>query len=407
MAFTALDAMLRDNMFNLAKQANFDLPFGGTTEAEFDFLSRNGAVNKMAPNFLSFLAGVQGANLATQQNRQLQFDRATKLRDQESNLAYRGALTRSALLQGDVTEAKLPFVGQQAEADLERTLLGNDAQDLENFYYPDVVESEIDFRDAQTAARETETRYLPQTIQSQNAYRDAQRNFQVARTAEQQFVNRNLQKREDLYRRDKEADITYRNAATANQNALQQLNQKKIDAFAEIDRLDRLLQQQKISRAQYDAQIAKKKADAFDAIREEGRLYNKARTDAQVALAEARRNPTARSSSGNEYYIPPTVINRQPTPRNPANQLTPPVTPVQPRSNFGTGAAYDPSTAIVPQPVNEPTQPDYSKAIGLPGITEAMVSLAQQGFMNGSAGRPVTKEELQAMMAVETALGLR
>lgn len=387
MAFDALDSLLRDQQYAIAKRSNFDLPFGGTTEAEFDFLAKNGAVNTMAPNFLSFMAGISATNLATQANRQQQFDQFGKLRDMNSALDQRRAVTRNTLLDGDKAEQLMPYVAPQAQANLTNTLTGIDAtrentygQYLQNEFYPETIRSQNAYRDAQYEGQNLQNRYYPETIQSQNNYRDAQ-------TGQQQFVNDHLATREDLYVKNQNADIAYREAMTGSQQALQELNKKKADAYSQIQQLDIDYRNQRISKAQYDAEVAKKKADAFDAIREEERLYNNAKT----AAANSRANQIG-TARGNNYYVPPTVIN--PTIASPAPSPTQqPLVP--PRSGIGTTQQprdyYVPS---LPQSASAPRQPPPNN----PG------SILDSAITKQASGQPLTAEEA-AVLGVVGLLG--
>ncbi|HPE62322.1 MAG TPA: hypothetical protein PLB10_18485 [Thiolinea sp.] len=420
MAFNALDSLLGDMQFNLVKQSNFDLPFGGTTDREFDFLSQAGAINKMAPNFLSFMAGIGGSNLATQANRELQFDRAKQLRELNSNLAYRGALTRNAGLEGDTMAARLPFVAPAAEADINRTnaLTGyTDAQtagqQLQNAYYPEATRADINYRDAQTAAQTLQNQYYPQEVQSQINSRNAQTGNLNARTAEQQFINDNLAARERLYIQDKNAQIARERAQTGYYNAQsgemaqqERLMQMKADAFSAMNDLDTKYRNQQISEQTYQAQLAKLKADAFDAIREEESGINQGRAAAQNAMAAAG-NARARyydrgggqSRNNQQSYGMPTVI----TPRG-VQPPVPPTTPAATPSNYITQPG---STAVVPTSISTttPVMRDYNEALGLPGITKRMVDMAMSGQVNALSGNPLTREEMQSMMAVQQALG--
>lgn len=387
MAFDALDSLLRDQQYAIAKRSNFDLPFGGTTEAEFDFLAKNGAVNTMAPNFLSFMAGISASNLATQANRQQQFEQFGKLRDMNSALDQRRAVTRNTLLEGDKAEELMPYVAPQAQANLTNTLTGIDAarentygQYLQNEFYPETIRSQNAYRDAQYEGQILQNRYYPETIQSQNNYRDAQ-------TGQQRFINDNLATREDLYVKGQNADIAYREAMAGSQQALQELNKKKADAYAQIQQLDIDYRNQRISKAQYDAEVAKKKADAFDVIREEERLYNNAKT----AAANARANQVG-ANRGNNYYVPPTVINSVPVQQQPIAQQQ-----VPPRSDLGT-----PQQAhgyYVPTLPNQQTPAQRQQP--LPSNAN---SVLESAIIKQANGQPLTSEE-SAVLGVVGLLG--
>jgi hypothetical protein len=383
MAFDALDSLLRDQQYAIAKRSNFDLPFGGTTEAEFDFLAKNGAVNTMAPNFLSFMAGISASNLATQANRQQQFEQFGKLRDMNSALDQRRAVTRNTILDGDKAEQLMPYVAPQAQANLSNTLAGIDStrentygQYLQNKYYPETIQSQNNYRNAQTTGQTLQNEFYPQTIQSQNAYRDAQLAGVQADTAQQQFINDNLRTREDLYVRDKNSEIDYRNALAGSQQALQDLNRKKAEAYAQINQLEIDFRNQRITKAQYEAEIAKKKAEAFDTIREEDRLYNNART----AAANARANQTG--GRAGSYYVPPTVVNQNPVPAPPPQQTVPPQSGLgmQPQN----GAGY-----YVPSLPNQ-RQPAASRPSQLPSNANTVLESA---ITKQAAGQPLSAEE--------------
>jgi len=86
MASTPRLASLNRDLYGIARRAinensNQGLLFGGTTEAEFNFLSGLVA-NSTAPNMASLFAGISAGNLAYQQQQQTNFDRAVRLRDQ-------------------------------------------------------------------------------------------------------------------------------------------------------------------------------------------------------------------------------------------------------------------------------------------------------------------------------------
>mgnify|MGYP001185000432 CR=1 FL=1 len=383
MAFDALDSLLRDQQYAIAKRSNFDLPFGGTTEAEFDFLAKNGAVNTMAPNFLSFMAGISATNLATQANRQQQFEQFGKLRDMNSALDQRRAVTRNTILDGDKAEQLMPYVAPQAQANLSNTLAGIDAtrentygQYLQNQFYPETIQSQNNYRNAQTVGQGLQNDLYTETTRSQNAYRDAQLAGVQANTVQQNFVNDNLRAREDLYFKDKNSDIAYRDALAGSQQAIQSLNKAKADSYAKINQLNIDYQNQRITKAQYDAEIAKKKAEAFDIEREEERLYNNAKT----AAANARANQIG-NRAGN-YYVPPTVVNQNPVPTPPPQQTVPPQSGLGMQSQNSSGY-------YVPSLPNQ-RQPATSRTGQLPSNANSVLDSA---IIKQANGQPLSSEE--------------
>lgn len=394
MAFDALDSLLRDQQYAIAKRSNFDLPFGGTTEAEFDFLAKNGAVNTMAPNFLSFMAGISASNLATQANRQQQFEQFGKLRDMNSALDQRRAVTRNTILDGDKAEQLMPYVAPQAQANLSNTLAGVDAtventygQYLQNQFYPETIQSQNRSRDLQAEGQRLQNQYYPETIQSQNSYRNAQLEGVQADTVQQRFINDHLATREDLYVKSQNADIAYRDALAGSQQALQALNKKKTDAYTAMQQLQTDLQNNRISKAQYDAELMKKKAEAFDAQREEERLYNNART----AAANTRANQLG-ANRGNNYYVPPTVINPVPVQQQPTAQQQ-----VPPRSGLGIPQqARDYYVPILP---NQQTPAQRQQP--LPSNAN---SVLESAITKQANGQPLTSEEA-AVLGVVGLLG--
>jgi hypothetical protein len=238
-SFNELDSLLLDNQYAIAKRGNFDLPFGGTTDAEFDFLAKNGAVNTMAPNFLSFMAGMSASNLATQANRQQQFEQFGKLREANSVIANRDSATRNNLLEGDSRELQMPYVGSLAQA--QSGLAGQNwrHQQLVNDNYQRDFNSLMDSREAQTKATRLNN-------------------------TQQEFVNDNLQSREDIYNRSQNAQIDQVKGQTENNKYIAQLSKFKADTAQQLHELDVQYKNKQITREQYESEKAKAQAKYFN-----------------------------------------------------------------------------------------------------------------------------------------------
>lgn len=292
-SFNELDSLLLDNQYAIAKRGNFDLPFGGTTDAEFDFLAKNGAVNTMAPNFLSFMAGISASNLATQANRQQQFEQFGKLREANSVIANRDSATRNNLLEGDSRELAMPYVGQLAKA--------NAGLAEENWQHQQLVNDNYqrDFN-AQMASREAQTK----ATQLNNT--------------QQEFVNGTLQSREDLYNRTQNAQIAQTEGQTKNNGYITQLNKFKADKAQELHELDVQYKNNQISREQYEAEKAQAQSKYFAADRELEVAYKQSQTAANNALVDERKRgnssgwwfPTADSNKpAQSQQSSPSVLN--------------------------------------------------------------------------------------------------
>lgn len=285
MAFDALDSLLRDQQYAIAKRSNFDLPFGGTTEAEFDFLAKNGAVNTMAPNFLSFMAGISASNLATQANRQQQFEQFGKLREANSVIANRDSATRNNLLEGDSRELQMPYVGSLAKANAGLAEENWQHQQLVNDNYLRDFNSQMNAREAQTEGAKLQN-------------------------AQQRFINNNLQGREDLYTRSQNAAIDQTKMQTAGAEITNRINSFKESKKQEIHDLEMRLQKNQISREEYDIKKLEFLSQYFAADRQIDNAYKQSQTDANNALAQERRN----GNGGGWWY--PTMETNNPTPTN-------------------------------------------------------------------------------------------
>ena len=361
--YNALDTLLNDMQVDLIKKSNFDLPFGGTTDREFDFLAQNGAVNKMAPNFLSFMAGVAGANLATQQNRELQYNRATQLRDLNSTLDNRNAQTRNFLLEGDKRTAELPFAADQARATLAETnasVNSTNARTAQQNFINDHLQDQYNITSR------------GQRIANDNAYQQYLQN---------QFATNNQQALYDL-------DVKDRNLNYQNNQAIQQLNKFKADTAKELHDLNVRLDNKKITQAEYESQKAKKMLDYYEADRQ----LQRQDTQSQINLRNAQ-------AKGQQVFTPTTFVS-------PNQRASAPVAAGAPATQSPSGYLTPPgSTAVMPNPVqNAPVMIDFNAAMGMPGITKSMIDLANSGRMKIMSQTPPTAAEAQAFNIVWSAL---
>ena len=361
--YNALDTLLNDMQVDLIKKSNFDLPFGGTTDREFDFLAQNGAVNKMAPNFLSFMAGVAGANLATQQNRELQYNRATQLRDLNSTLDNRNAQTRNFLLEGDKRTAELPFAADQARATLAETnasVNSTNARTAQQNFINDHLQDQYNITSR------------GQRIANDNAYQQYLQN---------QFATNNQQALYDL-------DVKDRNLNYQNNQAIQQLNKFKADTAKELHDLNVRLDNKKITQAEYESQRTKKMLAYYEADRQ----LHIQDTQSQINLRNAQ-------AKGQQVFTPTTFVS-------PNQRASAPVAAGAPATQSPSGYLTPPgSTAVMPNPVqNAPVMIDFNAAMGMPGITKSMIDLANSGRMKIMSQTPPTAAEAQAFNIVWSAL---
>ncbi|TXH71266.1 MAG: hypothetical protein E6Q83_03430 [Thiothrix sp.] len=299
-SFNELDSLLSDQQYAIAKRGNFDLPFGGTTEAEFDFLAKNGAINTMAPNFLSFMAGISASNLATQANRQQQFEQFGKLREANSVIANRDSATRNNLLEGDSRELQMPYVGNLAKANAGLAEENWQHQQLVNANYQRDFDSQMNAREAQTEGAKLQN-------------------------AQQHFINKNLQGREDLYTRSQNAAIDQTKMQTAGAEITNRINSFKESKKQEIHDLEMRLQKNQISREEYDIKKLEFLSQYFAADRQIDNAYKQSQTDANNALAQERRN----GNGGGWWY--PTMETNNPTPTQQPQ--------IPPQSGLGTNAS--------------------------------------------------------------------
>ena len=425
--YNALDTLLNDMQVDLIKKSNFDLPFGGTTDREFDFLAQNGAVNKMAPNFLSFMAGVAGANLATQQNRELQYNRATQLRDLNSTIDNRNAQTRNFLLEGDKRTAELPFAADQARATLAETnasVNSTNARTAQQNFINDHLQDQYNITSRgqriandnayqQYLQNQFATNNLPeqynittrgQRIANDNAYQQyLQNQFATNNLPEQynittrgqriannnayqqylqnQFATNNQQALYDL-------DVKDRNLNYQNNQAIQQLNKFKADTAKELHDLNVRLDNKKITQAEYESQKAKKMLDYYEADRQ----LQRQDTQSQINLRNAQ-------AKGQQVFTPTTFVS-------PNQRASAPVAAGAPATQSPSGYLTPPgSTAVMPNPVqNAPVMIDFNAAMGMPGITKSMIDLANSGRMKIMSQTPPTAAEAQAFNIVWSAL---
>lgn len=300
-SFNELDSLLSDQQYAIAKRGNFDLPFGGTTEAEFDFLAKNGALNTMAPNFLSFMAGVSASNLAAQADRQQQFERFGKLREANSVIANRDSATRNNLLEGDSRELQMPYVGSLAKANAGLAEENWQHRQLVNDNYLRDLDSQINAREAQTEG-----------VRIQNT--------------QGRFVNDNLAAREDLFRRSQNAAIDQTKAQTAGAKIRNSIEAFKDLKKQEIHDLEIKHQNNQISLDEYNIKKNEYLQQYFAADRQIENAYKQSQTDANNALAWERKN----GNGGGWWY--PTMETNQP-------KSTPQPTPSV--LNTGQGQAQD------------------------------------------------------------------
>lgn len=367
MAFDALDSLLRDQQYAIAKRSNFDLPFGGTTEAEFDFLAKNGAVNTMAPNFLSFMAGISASNLATQANRQQQFEQFGKLREANSVIANRDSATRNNLLEGDSRELQMPYVGSLAKANAGLAEENWQHQQLVNDNYLRDFNSQMNAREAQTEGAKLQN-------------------------AQQRFINNNLQGREDLYTRSQNAAIDQTKMQTAGAEITNRINSFKESKKQEIHDLEMRLQKNQISREEYDIKKLEFLSQYFAADRQIDNAYKQSQTDANNALAQERRN----GNGGGWWY--PTMETNNPTPTQQPQ--------IPPQSGVGVPPRVVAGGYDVPRMNPQPTsQPEAFTVQGVPPrnnsqllssdlATERLLQAATTKFSRGMA---LTAEEVRVL----------
>lgn len=293
-SFNELDSLLSDQQYAIAKRGNFDLPFGGTTEAEFDFLAKNGALNTMAPNFLSFMAGVSASNLAAQADRQQQFERFGKLREANSVIANRDSATRNNLLEGDSRELQMPYVGSLAKANAGLAEENWQHRQLVNDNYLRDLDSQINAREAQTEG-----------VRIQNT--------------QGRFVNDNLAAREDLFRRSQNAAIDQTKAQTAGAKITNRINDFKNQTLKELHDLEVKLKNNQISREDYESKRTEKLVQNYEADQQLEAAYKQSQIDANNALAWERRNGNPKTNSRydavfRDFSAPATTTTPQPTP---------------------------------------------------------------------------------------------
>ena len=293
-SFNELDSLLSDQQYAIAKRSNFDLPFGGTTEAEFDFLAKNGALNTMAPNFLSFMAGISASNLATQANRQQQFEQFGKLREANSVIANRDSATRNNLLEGDSRELQMPYVGSLAKA--------NAGLAEENWQHQQLVNDN----------------YL-RDFNSQMNVREAQTEGEKLKNTQQRFINNNLQGREDLYTRSQNAAIDQTKVQTAGAEITNKINDFKNQTLKELHDLDIKRQNNQISLDEYNIKKNKYLEQNYEADRQLAIDKTNAEIDSEKALAWQRRNGNPKTNSRydavfRDFSAPATTTSPQPTP---------------------------------------------------------------------------------------------
>ena len=393
--YNALDTLLNDMQVDLIKKSNFDLPFGGTTDREFDFLAQNGAVNKMAPNFLSFMAGVAGANLATQQNRELQYNRATQLRDLNSTIDNRNAQTRNFLLEGDKRTAELPFAADQARATLAETnasVNSTNARTAQQNFINDHLQDQynITSRGQRIANDNAYQQYLQNQFATNNLpeqYNITTRGQRIANNnayqqyLQNQFATNNQQALYDL-------DVKDRNLNYQNNQAIQQLNKFKADTAKELHDLNVRLDNKKITQAEYESQRTKKMLAYYEADRQ----LHIQDTQSQINLRNAQ-------AKGQQVFTPTTFVS-------PNQRASAPVAAGAPATQSPSGYLTPPgSTAVMPNPVqNAPVMIDFNAAMGMPGITKSMIDLANSGRMKIMSQTPPTAAEAQAFNIVWSAL---
>ena len=188
MAFDALDAQLRQLQGSIVRDRNQGLSYGGTTRAEYDFLAKAALDNTAGPNFYSFMAGVSAGNLAQQDARQQQYDRAKELRDLNSQLTYRDAQTRLTHANAAGQEATNPFIpdAQQTDIGYKRSQIDLTAANAiqqynANPYVADAAQADINYKRSQTeltAANAIQQRnanpYVADTAQAELDYKRSQ-----------------------------------------------------------------------------------------------------------------------------------------------------------------------------------------------------------------------------------------
>ena len=203
MATRSLQSVLADMSLGLVRQDRRNLFLGGTSQAEMQMLQA-GLANSSAPNFLSFLAGVAGANATIQEQRSQQFEMANKLserKDQsqlnESVIAENEAQTKLAneqtIYYGGESKARQASLNAQAEnslADAGKTRVET------NFVAPLSI-AEIENRRSQSGLNNAQAREIPANAASQRRLDEARvRNTDVT-TDGQVVSNRYIPQRQE------------------------------------------------------------------------------------------------------------------------------------------------------------------------------------------------------------------
>ena len=349
----------------------------------------------MAPNFLSFMAGVAGANLATQQNRELQYNRATQLRDLNSTIDNRNAQTRNFLLEGDKRTAELPFAADQARATLAETnasVNSTNARTAQQNFINDHLQDQynITSRGQRIANDNAYQQYLQNQFATNNLpeqYNITTRGQRIANNnayqqyLQNQFATNNQQALYDL-------DVKDRNLNYQNNQAIQQLNKFKADTAKELHDLNVRLDNKKITQAEYESQRTKKMLAYYEADRQ----LHIQDTQSQINLRNAQ-------AKGQQVFTPTTFVS-------PNQRASAPVAAGAPATQSPSGYLTPPgSTAVMPNPVqNAPVMIDFNAAMGMPGITKSMIDLANSGRMKIMSQTPPTAAEAQAFNIVWSAL---
>lgn len=169
MPFSDLDRLLQQRSLELARQSQYDLPFGGTTDTEYNALARS-VDNARAPVLTALLQGFQGANLATQQARQVEYDRLQGIRKLDADITAADAANQLTIARAQGQEIQNKYAGQDAQAQINYRNAQTAGQELQNRYYPETVAAETAGRLGQAAnyyasADQTrqETQYMQDT----------------------------------------------------------------------------------------------------------------------------------------------------------------------------------------------------------------------------------------------------
>lgn len=180
MAFTDLDKQLQALQAGIVQRSNDGLLFGGTTKSEYDFLTK-AAQDNSGLNFYSFMAGLQGGNLAEQERRATQFDQAQALRTQNSNIALQQSQIGRTDIQTELDQATLPYAASTAYADYQGRQALADQRALENSWIPAKAQSDIARNNALNDQYALENSWIPAKAQTEIARNNALAGYNDAR----------------------------------------------------------------------------------------------------------------------------------------------------------------------------------------------------------------------------------